>query len=114
MRMQIVASALVLGASPVAADSGDRLSREVEYVDLDVGSRSGRAALHRRVSNAIGELCADAVGRDDGSSEHKFATMKCRKQAWRQARPQIASFIDRSVRNPTALAAAVRISAPAR
>jgi len=52
--------------------------------------------LNRRVGGAVGSLCREATGGEDGNFMTTFADRKCRNSAWSQARPQIARAVQRS------------------
>ena len=48
---------VAVGETTVTATPVDRISTAVDYGDLDLTTRSGRAALHHRVQHAATSLC---------------------------------------------------------
>jgi UrcA family protein len=79
----------------------DMLSRHVSYADLNLASVAGESALERRVGTAVTGLCLDATGGNDGGTKFKLSMMRCDREAWNGARPQI----DRAVRRAQGIAA---------
>ena len=97
---------LSLGASPALGHSGpitvtaqppeNLVVRHVTYADLNLASAAGGKTLNRRVDVAVGDLCNEATGGNDGSNDFKFSMMRCSGEAWESARPQIAAAVQRA------------------
>ena len=111
-------------AAPAAAEPASgtvdgnlaELARTIELGDLDLSSKSGERMLGHRIGDAVDNLCAEATGPDNGSADFRFATMKCRKRAWCEARAQAAALIGsaRLASSPAAsVATGIRIVARA-
>ena len=94
---------LALSAGPAAARENivitspqqTELTRtqRVSYRDLNLATVQGERALTRRVSGAVQDVCFH-----DG--EHPFVQNVCKRSAWNNARPQMASAIERARENP--------------
>jgi UrcA family protein len=67
------------------------VTRVVSYTDLDLASASAERTLKHRVSNAVNEVCSEAVGQIDSGRY-----LGCTSDAWRGARPQIAQAVQRA------------------
>ena len=65
--------ASVVAVSPARADN----SRTVSYADLDLDSPAGRAALDRRIENAVRQVCGRAFPIDLQSHNQ---VRQCRQQ----------------------------------
>ncbi|MCH8617355.1 UrcA family protein [Sphingomonas sp. SM33] len=72
------------------------LTRHISFADLNLASSSGERTLNRRVGGAIGGLCSEATGGEDGSFTTRLEKRKCNNSAWGQARPQIARAAQRA------------------
>lgn len=98
----IVASALLFGGAAAAQPPvvvyapADVVVRHISYADLNLASASGEKTLRGRVNGAIGDLCLEATGGDNGSFSFKYSMMKCDNRAWGEARPQIARAVQRA------------------
>jgi UrcA family protein len=74
----------------------DQVTRHVTYADLNLASAAGEKTLNRRVDVAVGDLCLDATGGNDGSFTYKTSMMRCSQSAWHQATPQIDRAVQRA------------------
>jgi UrcA family protein len=74
----------------------DIVVRRVSFADLNLASTSGEKTLNHRVGGAVTSLCIEAVGPDTRSLSSTIANMRCTRQAWDGARPQIASAVQRA------------------
>ena len=92
----IVTSSVEAKSPVVVVANPDIVTRRISYTDLNLTSSPGEVALNRRVGRAIKGLCLEATGGDNQGFEPKFWSHKCRTSAWNQARPQIASAVQRS------------------
>lgn len=85
------------GAEPPATvvTAPDRQARivRVSYADLDLSIRTDQHRLHRRVGAAASKVC---WGNQPLLLD--FAFLPCRRNAVRDARPQVAAAIDRAMR----------------
>lgn len=96
-----VALALSVGAAEaregivITGGSADALTRiqQVEFGDINLATDDGQDVLAHRVRLAVREVCTH-----DG--EHRLALLPCKRGAWSDARPQIASAIERARANP--------------
>jgi len=70
----------------------DQVRRTVSYHDLNLATTSGAQVLNRRVGIAVKDLCNEAVG----PAATERVEMKCSRDSWRGARPQIAQAIERA------------------
>ena len=91
--LAISAAAMIAGLAGHAAaqDAGPR-SVNVSYADLDLTRDSGRAALERRISNAVTQVCAPQPASIDLTQMHYYE--KCRTAAAGSARQQLAQLYD--------------------
>ena len=80
----------------VTAPNDNVVVRHISYADLNLASASGESTLNRRVSGAVGDLCLEATGGNDGSFIFKSNMMKCDDRAWGEARPQVARAVQRA------------------
>jgi UrcA family protein len=101
----------------VTAPAQDLVVRRVSYADLNLASFTGEKILNRRVGSAVGDLCNESTGGDTRSLHGTVNMMRCSKQAWTGARPQIARAIQRareiaSTGSSTIAATAITISLP--
>ena len=83
---------IVLGAatavSPLPATAPDQPKQaQVQYIDLDLSTQAGRDTLDRRVASAVRMVCRK------GLTDRATSTRgnNCRRRAWAEAAPQIAS-----------------------
>ena len=74
----------------------DIVTRHISFADLNLASSSGERTLNRRVGGAIGGLCSEATGGEDGSFITKLEKTACSKSAWGQAGPQITQATQRA------------------
>ena len=96
-----VALALSVGAAEaregivITGGDAEALTRtqQVRFGDVDLATVEGQQVLAHRVRLAVREVCSH-----DG--EHWIALLPCKRGAWNDARPQIASAIERSRANP--------------
>ena len=72
------------------------LTRHISFADLNLASQPGERTLNHRVGSAIGELCSEATGGEDGSFITKLEKTACSKSAWGQAGPQITQATQRA------------------
>ena len=82
--------------SVVVTAPANIVTRHISYADLNLSTSAGELTLNRRVGGAVGSLCREATGGEDGNFMTTFADRKCRNSAWSQARPQIARAVQRS------------------
>ena len=111
----VTTSLFALSAGPAAArerivitspelDPSTRIQR-VGFGDLDLATVQGARILARRVGGAVQEVCFH-----DG--EHPFMVNVCKRSAWQDAAPQMASAIQRARANPgLALGGSIRVAA---
>lgn len=95
----LLAASPVLGASPIVVAGTvdpDLIVRRVSFADLDLVSSAGEVRLNRRVGQAVNGLCDTATGRTDGSLRTLLPNSACRQSAWDNARPQIATAVQRA------------------
>ena len=76
----------------VTATQTDMPTSRVGYADLNLASRAGEKALHRRVGKAVKSVCDEAVG----PSASYDIDLSCRSFAWSGARPQMALAVKRA------------------
>jgi UrcA family protein len=74
----------------------DVVVRHVSYADLNLASAPGQQRLNHRVDAAVTDVCLEATGGDNGSTEFKFSMVRCASGAWNDARPQINLAIQRA------------------
>jgi UrcA family protein len=86
------------GKVPIVVTAPDEnvVARHISYADLNLASATGERTLIRRVDGAVGDLCLEATGGNDGSFSFKSNMMKCDNRAWGEARPQIARAVQRA------------------
>jgi UrcA family protein len=98
----LASGVFVLVASPahgkpvVVVANPDIVTRHISFSDLNLASGSGERTLNHRVGGAIGELCSEATGGEDGSFLTRLEKTACSKTAWGQAGPQIAQATQRA------------------
>lgn len=80
----------------VTAPAEDMVVRRVSFADLNLASTAGEKTLNHRVGGAVTSLCIEAVGPDTRSLSSTIANMRCTRQAWDGARPQIANAVQRA------------------
>ena len=68
------------------------VSARINYSDLDLATKPGKAALRRRVWAAVHNMCRG----DEVSYQPQLQDVKCRTSAWTQAAPQIELAVRRS------------------
>jgi UrcA family protein len=68
--------------------------QRVSYWDLNLASRAGEQTLHRRVGNAVENVCLYDHGRWYGLSAPEYNY--CASRAWSRARPQIIGAVSRA------------------
>jgi len=84
-------------SSPIVVMAPENLVvRHISYADLNLASAAGERTLNRRVGSAVGDLCLEATGGNDGSFSFKSAMKKCSNRGWGEARPQIARAVQRA------------------
>jgi UrcA family protein len=66
----------------------------VSYADLNLATRPGEQALHRRVGRAVEHVCLYDPGRWYGLSEPDYNY--CKSGAWQRARPQMIGAVYRA------------------
>lgn len=101
------AAPVVVTGHRTIVDEDGRLTRIVSFRDLDITTTEGERRLMRRVSKAVGFVCAPA-----GTFMVESA---CRNYAWRGVRPQLATALAQARTNPTLASATLStltISAP--
>ncbi len=72
-------------------------TRNVSFADLNLASAADARTLHRRVGEAVNEVCQISPG----PSQQRFDDLDCSASAWAGARPQI----DRAVLRAKEIAA---------
>ena len=70
----------------------DQIRRTVSYRDLNLATSIGERTLNRRVDSAVASLCVEAVG----AVANETLEMKCQRDSWYGARPQIARAVERA------------------
>lgn len=70
----------------------DQIRRTVSYRDLNLATGIGERTLNRRVDSAVANICVDAVG----AVANDTLEMKCQRDSWNGARPQIAQAVERA------------------
>ena len=98
-----VAASFAIGGSPASAQGvitvvsppipNLRVQR-VSYWDLNLASRAGEQTLHRRVGNAVENVCLYDEGRWYGLSAPDYN--HCASRAWNRARPQVIGAVYRA------------------
>ena len=87
------AAVAVLIAGQAAAQPGaEPLSQRVSYADLDLSSATGRAALERRIKQAVSRVCPGKphIAQLKENNIHRA----CLDTAWSGARQQMAAIYD--------------------
>jgi UrcA family protein len=74
-------------SAPAVLASEEIVTKSVHYSDLDLASEAGQSTLNRRLSRAVNEVCGTAFIGDLGEVRH---VSKCRREAWRGTRTQVA------------------------
>ena len=77
-------------AEPITVTAERLPTRTVSYADLNLASASGKAALYRRVSGAVRELCGSEAMRP---GEEMTEQRNCAAAARKSADPQIAAAV---------------------
>jgi UrcA family protein len=89
--LTIAAAGLVFTAGAASAEAPvDRKSTTVAYLDLDLGSRAGRATLERRIDQAVKRVCGTRPSPREmtRSSMHRA----CLAEAREGSRQQVAAL----------------------
>jgi UrcA family protein len=121
-----IATAAIILATPVAAtppvvvtapSDASAVSRHITFADLNLASADGERTLNRRVEYGVGGLCNEAADGNDGGLAYREYMIRCHAVSWDQARPQIASAVQRAreiaaTGTSSIVAAAVTISIP--
>jgi UrcA family protein len=98
-----IAAPLAFAATPASAQDGQIVVRApapdvraeiVRYRDLNLLTRDGEWALHRRVSGAVERVCLYDEGVWYGLAVPDYN--QCADRAWRGARPQMSQAIYRA------------------
>ena len=98
-----VATAIVIGSSPASAQGVIYVTspqipnlrvQRVSYWDLNLATFAGADTLHRRVGNAVENVCLHDEGRWYGLAVPEYN--QCASGAWRRARPQINGAVYRA------------------
>lgn len=85
------------GQRPIVVTSpAELVVRHISYADLNLASLSGEKTLKYRVGGAVRSLCDEVAGPDTGDLQSTVAIMECGKDAWGQARPQMARAVARA------------------
>ncbi len=115
--------ALALVAAPLAAEEPvtvtgqPQLQERVSFADLDLRQWSAQQMLKRRVYRAAEKVCAQAEGPLADSSlgygSWFLSAPPCTELTYKDARPQIASAVQRAKAGQQLAALAVVVSAPA-
>lgn len=100
----VAAAGLLVAAAPASSKGApvfvtaphDVVTRHVSYADLNLASIAGERALDRRVGTAVGSLCNEATGGNDGGTRYKLSMIRCNGEAWDSARPQIDRAVQRA------------------
>jgi UrcA family protein len=80
-----------------APDRATLVQRRISYADLNLASSTGERSLNRRVDGAVSSLCDEASGYDRTPLSPALRWRgKCVSTAHDQARPQIASAVQRA------------------
>jgi UrcA family protein len=74
-------------SAPAVQASEEVVTKSVKYSDLDLASEAGQATLDRRLSQAVNYVCGTAM---IGDLNEVRQVSKCRKEAWRGTRTQVA------------------------
>jgi UrcA family protein len=74
-------------SAPAVLASEEIVTRSVTYSDLDLASDAGQSALNRRLARAVNDVCGTPYIGDLNEVRH---VNKCRKEAWRGTRTQVA------------------------
>ena len=94
-RGAIAAALLCSPAAVLAAQLEETQSVQVHYEDLNLSSRSGRAALNARVAQAANTACQKPSATRDLAAREQF--QECRKQALSSAEAQIQRALGASM-----------------
>jgi len=86
-RGAIAAALLCSPAAVLAAQLEETQSVQVHFDDLNLTSRSGRAALNARLAQAANQACQKPAAARDLAAREQF--QECRKQALAGAESQI-------------------------
>jgi UrcA family protein len=84
------------GAPVYVIAPADVVTQHISYADLNLASAAGEQTLTNRVRSAVGNLCDEAVGGNNGGIEYGFNVHRCSTSAWGQARPQMALAVQRA------------------
>ena len=87
------ARAPIVVTAPLAEDI---IVRHVSYADLNLAAAAGLNTLNSRVGGAVEDLCTEAVGGYESGITFKFNMVRCSRDAWSGARPQIAQAVQRA------------------
>lgn len=97
------AASFVIGGSPASAQGVIYVTsppipnlrvQRVSYWDLNLATSAGAQTLHRRVGNAIENVCLYDEGRWYGLSAPDYNY--CASGAWKRATPQIVGAVQRA------------------
>lgn len=69
-----------------------RATRLVSYSDLDLSTARGQKTLHRRLEQALNQLCLDPSGPAPGGT----VDPSCKSDGWLAVRPQMATAVARA------------------
>ncbi|HVK93007.1 MAG TPA: UrcA family protein [Mycoplana sp.] len=98
-----VAASFAVAGSPASAQAviyvtspqiPNLRAQRVSYWDLNLATPAGAQTLHRRVGNAVENVCLYDEGRWYGLSVPGYTY--CASGAWRRARPQIIGAVHRA------------------
>jgi UrcA family protein len=92
----LIAAWPVSGAPVYVIGRSDVVTHHISYADLNLASAAGERTLTTRVRAAVGDVCDEATGPDNGGIEYKFNMHRCSISAWNQARPQMALAVQRA------------------
>jgi UrcA family protein len=92
----IVPPAFAKNRTVVVTAQESQVTRRVSYADLNLAAASGEKILHHRVGSAVGDLCNEATGGQDGTVRIKLEMKYCSTSAWDGAQPQIDRAIQRA------------------
>lgn len=74
--------AIALASAPTLAMRPESTSRSVRYADLDLSSRAGIKALHRRIAAAVEAVCGSYEGTDTAAAAEEYRQItRCRATA---------------------------------
>ena len=74
-------------SAPAVLASEEIVTKTVTYSDLNLASETGQSALNRRLVRAVDDVCGSPYSHDLTEVRH---VAKCRKEAWRGTRTQVA------------------------